>query len=237
MQPDLVDLQITSNQLEKLTGMDISDAFMGKVYRPSVFRSFRRLLPFLVTEALTLGLILIFCLPIGLVMGRGFGLLTGDAGSTVAFLLVTLSVSVLLFAGWNFYMWRQGKRLKTLAHLLDEVDKHNEIIEALHVMDELGRVNPTAMQLLDRTEVVQALSATRESLINALMTERVLRKHQRFMSRRQELFTNIETNLSTLQTLQINDQANEYGQLLNEALQIGLSIRRELDQLNQERDG
>lgn len=129
---------------------------------------------------------------------------------------------------------QQAKKLTTLAHLLDEVDKHNEIIKAVHVMDELAAVNQLSIQILDRTEVLKALAATRESLINALMTEKILRKHQRFIARRQELFTNIETNLAMLRTLQINAQANEYGQLLNEALQIGLSLRREINQWNEQ---
>lgn len=68
--------------------------------------------------------------------------------------------------------------------------------------------------------------------MNALLTEKVLRKHQKFITRRQELFTNIETNLAILQTLQIDGQATEYGQLLNQALQIGLSVRREIEQLH-----
>lgn len=233
MQLDLADLKITPAQLEKLTGMDISDAFMGRVYRPSVFRSSQRLLPFLITEAFTLGLILIFCLPIGLVVGRGFGILAGDSGSTISFLLIMLSISLLLFIGWNLYMRQQGNQLKTLAHLLDEVDKHNEIIEAVHVIDELGTVSQSTVQLIDRAEILKALNATRESLMNALMTEKILRKHQRFITRRQELFASIETNLATLQTLQIDAQANEYGQLLNEALQIGLSIRQEIGQWNE----
>ncbi|MBF2049286.1 MAG: hypothetical protein IGS54_18315 [Elainella sp. C42_A2020_010] len=232
MQSGLEDLRITPHQLEKLTGMEISDTFMGRAYRPTVFHSFHQLLPFLITEALTFGLILVFCLPIGLVIGRGFGLLSGDASNTITFLLVMLSFSGLLFAGWNVYMWWQGKKLRTLAHLLDQVDKHNQIIEAVRIMDELRAVRPT-MQLLDRTEVLEALAATRETLINALLTEKILRKHQSFIARRQELFATIETNLATLQTLQIDAQASEYGQLLNQALQIGLSLRHEIDQWNE----
>jgi hypothetical protein len=99
-------------------------------------------------------------------------------------------------------------------------------------MDELSTVRNETIQVIDREEVLRALTATRESLINALLTEKILRKHQRLMTRRQELFTNIETNLATLQTLQVDSQANEYGQLLNEALQIGLSIRSELEQID-----
>ncbi|NJO42880.1 MAG: hypothetical protein HC769_24205 [Cyanobacteria bacterium CRU_2_1] len=233
MQSDLEDLKIAPSQLEKLTGLEISDTFMGRAYRPSVFRDTKRLLSFLVTESLTFGLILIICLPAGLVIGRGFGSLTGDAKSTFQFLFVTISISIAIFVIWNIYMWVQTKTFKTLAHLLDEVDKHNEIVEAVHVIDELGAIHNSMVQVIDREEVLKALSATRESLINALMTEKLLRKHKKFIVRRHELFTNIETNLATLQTLQVDNQANEYGQLLNEALQIGMSIREEIDQLDQ----
>lgn len=232
MQPDLADLRITPSQLEKLTGMDISDSFIGRVYRPSVFRSFQRLFPFLVTEVLIFGLILIFCLPLGLVVGRGLGILSGDSGSLLSFLGIMGSVSILLFVAWNFYIYLKGRDLKALANLLDQVDKHNEIIEAVHIMDELSAIKQDMLQLIDREEVIKALTATRESLMNALLTEKVLRKHQKFITRRQELFTNIETNLAILQTLQIDGQATEYGQLLNQALQIGLSVQQEIEQLN-----
>lgn len=118
--------------------------------------------------------------------------------------------------------------MKILAHLLDEVDKHNEIIAAVDVIDELGSVKNSTISLIDRKEVLAALTATRESLVCALMTEKILRKHKRFIARRHELFNNIETNLAALQNLQVNNQADEYGQLLNEALEIGMSVHQEI---------
>jgi len=111
-------------------------------------------------------------------------------------------------------------------------ERYNEIIEAVRIMDELGAVNQLAVELLDRDEVLRALNATRESLICALMTERILRKHKRFIARRQALFAQIETNLATVQTLQVNSEADEYGQLLNDALQIAMNVRQEVDRLN-----
>ena len=227
MQSDLADLQITPDQLERLTGLEVGDIFMGRVCRPSVFRSLRRVGSFLVTEALTLAVIVIFCLPLGLVVGRGFNLLSGSL--SVGFLSLMLGISLLIFAVWNLDMWRRAQKLKTLAHLLDQVDRHNEIIQAVEIMDELGAVGRT--QLIDRPNVLQALSATRESLLNGLMTERILRRHQRFMAQQQTLFAHIETSLATLQHLQIDSQATEYGQLLNAALQIGLSVRQEIGRL------
>jgi hypothetical protein len=48
------------------------------------------------------------------------------------------------------------------------------------------------------------------------------------LERRQELFGTIETNLATLQSLQVNHQASEYRQFLQEALDIRLAVQREL---------
>jgi hypothetical protein len=39
---------------------------------------------------------------------------------------------------------------------------------------------------------------------------------------------NIEHSLLNLQTIAANDQASEYGKILNEALQIGISVQQEL---------
>lgn len=228
MQSDLEELRITQKELENLLGLDVNEVFIGGAWRPSIIRYPKRLLSFLMTEVFTFGLILIFCLPIGLITARSFGGLTSDANSTAQFVQVSFGVSVAIALLWNLYMWQKGKSMKVLAHLLDEVDKHNEIIAAVDVIDELGAVKNSTISLVDRGEVLAALTATRESLVCALMTEKILRKHQRFIARRHELFSNIETNLAALQSLQVNNQANEYGQLLNEALEIGMSVHQEI---------
>ncbi|MEO1298839.1 MAG: hypothetical protein AAFW75_24280 [Cyanobacteria bacterium J06636_16] len=123
---------------------------------------------------------------------------------------------------------RRYRTLRSLAHLLDEVDRHNDIVQALQVMDELGTVPAARQGLPNREEVLKALETTRDSLISALMTERILRRHRPLIERRQELFSNIETNLTTLHTLHVNNQASEYQQFLEEALEIGLAVQREI---------
>lgn len=234
----LDDLRITAHDLDTLTDLDISDLYMGRAVRPSVFRSPRRFLSFIVSELMTLGLIIIFCLPASLVIAKSIPGFTDSPSHIIQFLRISVGISLGFFLLWNGYLWFRGRALKTLAHLLDDVDKHNEIIDALQVLDELTAVQTPLAQLRadptdkvdDRADVLQALSATRESLVCGLMTERVLRKHQRAIARH-DLFTNIETNLATLQNLQLNQSANDYGHLLNEALQIGMSVRREIEQL------
>lgn len=229
MQPDLESLKITASELEHLTGLEISDTFMGRAYRPIVFRKPRLLLSFAVTELLTLGLILVFCLPLSLIFARGFGNFNPGSATIAFFLQIALAVAVVLFLLWNGYMTLQGRKLRTLAHLLDEVDRHNEMIDAVDVIDQLDAVKKLTVPLIDRPTVIEALTATRESLVCALMTEKILRKHQRLIARRYELFSHIEANLVTLHNLQMSQQATEYAQLLDEALAIGESVRQELE--------
>lgn len=224
MQADLEALKITSTELEKLTGFDVSDVFMGSVYRPSALRTPRRLLSLLATEALVLAVVFVLCLGTGLIVVRNLE----NFDSTRFLFILTFGVAIAIAALWNVSMWLRGRSLTTLACLLDEVDRHNDVINAVHILDELGSVQASTLQLPNRSEVLTALQATRESLVCALMTEKILRKHKRFMLRRQELFANIETNLATLQTLSVNNQAEEYSQFLNEALEIGLTVHREL---------
>ncbi|MEL6381058.1 MAG: hypothetical protein AAFQ89_01015 [Cyanobacteria bacterium J06626_18] len=224
MNSDLESLRITKAQLEKLTGLDIGSVFMGGVVRPSTFRSVRRVLSLIVTEGSVLGVVFIICLGLGLVIARSLS----SFNNVTVLLLIGLGITVVSAIAWNAYQWRRYRTLRSLAHLLDEVDRHNDIVQALQVMDELGTVPAARQGLPNREEVLKALETTRDSLISALMTERILRRHRPLIERRQELFSNIETNLTTLHTLHVNNQASEYQQFLEEALEIGLAVQREI---------
>ncbi|MBE9141158.1 hypothetical protein IQ254_28820 [Nodosilinea sp. LEGE 07088] len=62
MESSLQALRITHDELDQLTGLDISAVFMGGIIRPSAWRSRRHLLSLAITECLVLGTILIICL-------------------------------------------------------------------------------------------------------------------------------------------------------------------------------
>jgi hypothetical protein len=64
---------------------------------------------------------------------------------------------------------------------------------------------------------------------------RILRENKDFIDRRYELFANIESNLAALMALDVSDRASEYGRLLNEALEIGMSVHKEVRKLQNER--
>ncbi len=231
MEADLQALRITHDELDQLTGLDVGAVFMGGIIRPSVWQSRRQMCSLLITECLVLGTIFIVCAGLGLVLVRNL-----PGFSQFGLLLLGIAAAIALGAvAWHVYQWRQSKAFITLARLLDECDRHNDIIQALQVMAELDAAQVNAVEVSPHGEMLVALQATRDSLVSALMTENILRRHRALMQRRQELFSAIETNLATLQALQVNHQASEYRQFLQEALNIGLAVQQEMTFRNVDR--
>jgi hypothetical protein len=112
------------------------------------------------------------------------------------------------------------------------VERYNAVIKAIHINDQLEAVGTTEVSLSDRQKVIEALTLTREDLVKAIRAERILRENQSFLVNNPEL---LATNLRTLETLQVNDRASEYGRLLNEALQIAAGVQEEMTKLQNRR--
>lgn len=236
MKSDLEDLKISQNQLEELTKLEVGKIFMGGVVRPSALRSPGQLLSFLVSEFSILAVVFIICLGIGLIIVRSMASFDNVAGLVAVAVGITISVAI----SWNGYQWHRYKTLKTLSHLLDEVDRHNSVVQAIQVMNELQTAQSLASftQLSNRAEILSALAVTRDSLLSALTTERILRSHQTVLQQGRDLMGSIETNLAALQALQVKNEATEYQQFLQEALDIGLAVQQEMTaKTDKARDG
>lgn len=78
---------------------------------------------------------------------------------------------------------------------------------------------------MDREKVIDALQLTREDIVRAIKTERILRENPNF---RPEEFSN---NISALKAMQISDKANSYGKYFDETMQVAVSIQDELKRL------
>ncbi|MGD1856902.1 MAG: hypothetical protein ACFB2W_21920 [Leptolyngbyaceae cyanobacterium] len=221
---NLDNLRITNRDLDELTGLDISELSMGWGTRLAVFQQPRLRWAWLMNQALMLAVALVLWLPVCLLLGR-------NGMNLVLWLFVGLGGAIATTAVYSGYGIRRGRQLSVLSHLLDEVDRFNEMIKAVEILEELRQADQSSRHLsLDNPDAVQeALHLTRESLVCGLMSDKIMRKHQRFMARRHELFANIETNLSSLQTLQVSELAGDYGQLLNEALDVGTRVHQELN--------
>lgn len=235
MKPDLEGLKLTERDIENLSGFDVNEIFIGGVfggvYKPSIFQNTKRLAYFCLTEIFVFMLMFILTLPIGLLAIRNYPKSNDANLLNLHFLQITLGISLLMYVSWNLYMFIKVKRIKTLVSLLDEVDKYNEVIQAIIVFDKLEAVGIRS-DLVNRSEVVETLNVTRDSLVYGLMTEKIIRDNRGLLARRYDLFDDIESNLIALRALEVNNQANEYGEFLNNALQIGMSVHQEMQKLS-----
>jgi hypothetical protein len=231
IQADLDELRIPEKELEDLSGIALSDGFSGNFYRPDTLRSGKKLFALLLHELLIFCVTLVVSLPVALVANKHEVSSASDAEIFVRVLQITLGLSLAITVAWNVYQWLKAKPLATLAGLLDEVEKYHEVIQALDIIDRLTAAGNLQANLINRQDAIEALKITRESLVCALKTEKILRENHKFIGRRYELFANIESNLAALMALDVSDRASEYGRLLNEALEIGMSVHKEVRKL------
>ncbi|WP_293337182.1 hypothetical protein [Microcoleus sp. CAWBG58] len=231
IQADLDELRIPEKELEDLSGIALSDGFSGNFYHPDTLRNGKKLFAFLLHELLIFCVTLVVSLPVALLANRHDVSSASDAEIFVRVLQMTLGLSLAITVAWNVYQWLKAKPLATLAGLLEEVEKYHEVIKALDIIDRLTAAGNLQANLINRQDAIEALKITRESLVCALKTEKILRENHKFIGRRYELFANIESNLAALMALDVSDRASEYGRLLNEALEIGMSVHKEVRKL------
>ncbi len=221
MQPDLQGLEILSGELRHLSGVDPTE-----VFRPTILQNAKERWNFLVQELiLSLALTPII---VGLLHVFVIRPLVGGSLTVTLFTLILVPIAVVAIRGF----WLQRSSPTALCSLLDEVDRYNAVIKAIHINDQLQATGTTEMSLSDRKKVIEALTLTKEDLVRAIRAERILRENQSFLINNPEL---LATNLRTLQTLQVNDRASEYGRLLNEALQIAAGVQEEMTKLQNKR--
>lgn len=143
-------------------------------------------------------------------------------------LIPILLLSTGLEMGYAYYLIKWNLFRKSQHSILEEVDKYNVIIKAIEIHEQLVAAGNTNLALNNKETIFATLETTRSNLITALLTERILRKNRAFIARNKEL---LATNLGAVQTLQQNLQAQEYSQILNEALQIAQQVQIEMKQL------
>ncbi|BAY25132.1 hypothetical protein NIES2100_49360 [Calothrix sp. NIES-2100] len=221
MQPDLLGLEISKGELRRLTGFDPED-----VFRPSIMADREKRLGFLMNE----GLVALALTPI-IVGGIYAFIILPLIGSSIKIgiiLLILVPISVVIGRS----LWRKFTCPQGLTILLDEVDKYHSVIRAIDINDQLATSGNSQSSINDREKVISALQLIREDLVRALKTERILRDNKKLLGSNQELFVN---NLANLQALQLNSQAGEYAQFINQSLQIALDVQAEISKLQSPR--
>ncbi|WP_299414187.1 hypothetical protein [Acaryochloris sp. IP29b_bin.148] len=223
MTPELEDLQITLYEIERLSGLEVSDhtldGFLWGTYRLPL-RAPGRLAVVITTEPLVLGLIVILATPLGLAAAR----------SAASDQVVIMAIGAIAAGIWTLRQLRmryKARQLRSFMRLFDEVDRYHQVLQAVELFGKLGATEQP------QTAVLEALSQARDSLIAGLMTEKILRQNRGLLSRRQALLENIEHNLMTLQSLELQHQAQDYRDILDQAVEISIRVQDEVTRVSQ----
>ncbi|MEH2244015.1 hypothetical protein [Nostoc sp.] len=137
-----------------------------------------------------------------------------------------------------YLIWKTRNKLvksnmtNSLQTLLNEVNRYNTVMKVIDINDQIEEAGNPEVVIKEREGVIEALKLTKADLVRALKTERILRENKSFILSNTELFVN---NLATLTAMQVNEQATEHGRLLNEALQIALDVQYEMKKLQTKR--
>jgi hypothetical protein len=212
MKPDLQGLEITKGELKRLTGIalrNISAPFWRRVLWLSLWYFSVNYLAIAAFSLLLMALQL--ALP----------------GSSHLILSLALGISMAVYHRWS---WLQKNVSPTLRNLIDDVKQFNSVFKAIRINDQLEEAGNTSLAIKDRDRVLQALWLTREDLVRALKTERILRENEELIATTPALFDN---NISALSAMQVGDRATEHGRILNEALEIAMSTQEEMKRLQQ----
>ena len=209
MRQDLQGLEITPGELKHLSGVSVN-----AVFKPA---SPRKFLSEIVKTIGLIGILSVSCIFLFQVFPNGR-----------IFLMVVhlfLAAWLVIDDGIKIYLTQKHRHLISL---MEDVDRYNAVIQSIDINDQIEAAGNPGVRLQQRERVIQALELTREDLIRALKTEKILRKNEHFIKLNPELFAN---NLNALAAMQVGEKASEYGRLLNEAFEIGLSIQDEMKRL------
>ncbi|WP_190315960.1 hypothetical protein [Pseudanabaena sp. UWO310] len=148
-------------------------------------------------------------------------------------LAIVSGILALLLMRLIVQQWQENKNRQrqkgiplTVLRLFKEVEKCNQTIRHIDVFDRLQDAgNP--IKLESRELAIAALRMTRNDIVRALKTERILREHPEFHPDRFDIDLNAFTAIS------INERAKEYGQIFNTTLQIAIDVQKAMSELQE----
>lgn len=221
MNEDLQKLEINQGEIRHIIGMDPRE-----VSRPIKIAKAQDVWNFLLQEMV----IAVALTPLIIGFLYTFIILPAIGPSVpIAIACVGLTPLMIILGRW---FWQKRTKLTALVTLLEDVDRYNSVIRAIQISDQIEAAGNQDATISDRQTAIAALQFTRQDLLRALKTERILRENQEFIGTNPELFA---SNLTAVKALELNDRASEYGQFLDRALQIGVSIQTEMRRLQNQR--
>lgn len=228
------ELGIAPQELEEIMHIDAIANIAIDFYRGIIQKNGKALFSTLLTELGVMAIAIVLILPATAIVLRGSGM--SDREILPTLLTISFSLIGLILCGFNLYFWQKAKHLKSLTHLLSEIEKYNRVVHSVTFVDRLNSLQSSESQSDDkRLETFNLLQTIRHSLMTALQVERLMREQTQWIASRYELLATLESDLDILMEFTAKQDEKDSSQLFNEALQIGLNVHKEIKQFQRDR--
>ena len=179
--------------------------------------------------------LLCFCVVLGSVFYSIYVL----SGSTLGVILLCIGLAIatgslaFLMTKWIAKQWKKPKKSDrkskiplVIIRLFAEADKCNKIIYDIDIFDQLQDAG-NSIKLESRESAIAALRMTRNDIVRALKTERILREHPEFHPDR------FDIDLNAFEAIQMGDRAKEYGRIFDTTMQIAIDVQKAMYELQE----
>ena len=138
MNLDLGNLRISPSEIEAIINLDIFSELQLNLYRGLILRNKAAILTTLLSELFLLLLSLIVIMPLGLMIIRSHFY---DYGNDIQQFWIIIVIALVWLLGFNIYLGQQIYRVKSLAKLMESIDKYNSIIHTLDILAQLDNAH------------------------------------------------------------------------------------------------
>jgi hypothetical protein len=125
----------------------------------------------------------------------------------------------------------EGRSLASLFPLMDELDRYHQVLTALHVNQRIAEITADGEATIppNQLHLLTTAQTMRDNLVKAMQIERLLRENPNPTG-----FDPVEfaVTFSDTPSDQVMDQAKTYQDLLNQTLDLGLTVQAEMKSLN-----
>lgn len=222
---DFAQLKISVAQVRELLAIDAIAPLVLDGVKCLVLRQPQALMSFVLTEVFLLFGVLVIVLPLVLVVANNQLNLDGTTASG-ALLELTLGIGLGVWALVNLALGWRGWRLRSLVLLHHRIEQYNQLVSALELAAAFSNTNQTPTE-----DVIETLTTLRESLLSRIHLERLNRSHRNLLGQHQTIIAQLDQQLDALLHVETEDPNTQTAQLLQEAVELGVAVHREVRQL------
>jgi hypothetical protein len=218
------ELIIPRSTVESIGKHEIGNLMIAFTWRQDVWRQPRKLIQIGLIQIIGAGIIFAaMMLPID----RGLNVYRSTQSQSersTQIILVDGAITIVILAGINSWILHRGKRLQRFLKLVAQIEQYNQIIDSIITLEQVAVLTNHQSESNQTSNTIEILSQTRQNLLTGLEIDRYLDRYPNS----DQLAVSIAHNLIDLQNLAHQPQLAEYGTLLSQAWEIGMSVYTEV---------